>query len=135
MLVRNVFFCENVMDTPVIDGKPGPSIVINPTYLFKLKIIPSAFTFFVFIMFQNLEPGMLDLEFVLKHKESGEVVGKTKAQLPVLQETDIKIQEKQGYNLHFNFMNQFINQEGDYLFEIYNDQKKINETEVTFVAE
>ena len=135
MEIRSVVFSENIADFPAPEGGSPVTAILNPTYIFRLKFIPSVFTFHVLIMFQGLKKGMLKLDFALKHTESEKVVAKTRAEVnfEAIRSNLPIADDKHGYNVHFGFTNIPIEQEGEYSFDIYRNGKLFRSEKVDFI--
>lgn len=121
MEIKSIIFCEGQATTESPDGAQKP-IIINPTFSFRLKYIPSAFTFCVFIMMQGLPKSDLTLRLVIQEPEtnrsvvdSSSVINKNNFQTKGVPDDFV------GMNLAAQLANVPLEKEGEYICTVYID--------------
>lgn len=121
MEVKAVIFCEgqiNISDSELV-SKPA---VINPTFSFRLKYLPSAFSFGIFLMTQGLPDKEMSMRITLKEPESEKIVMDTSSVLPANIESPKGIsRDIAGLNINAQVANIPFEKEGLYECSVYID--------------
>ena len=121
MKIEAVIFCEGQINLTGPGGGNKPAI-INPTYSFRLKYIPSAFSFSVFIMTRGISEKDTEVRIVFQKPGSDVIIMDSSSIIPAnIPYIKGLAREIAGLNINAQLTNVTFENEGIYKCSIYVD--------------